>query len=71
MKQLILCLTIFVFSFSAESQQLLNFDEIKLVEKSDYDSAANKAALEAANYILATPLELTSDRAKCIQYTMR
>ncbi len=57
------------FSFA---QSLPDYSSIKLEEKADYNSTANNAALQAANYLFSTPFEKQNmDRLKSMQYIIR
>ena len=54
------------FSFS---QDLPDFDAIRLEKAGDYNAKANDAALQAAEFLLSTPLDPDNlDRLKSMQY---
>lgn len=54
------------------AQSLPDFDGIKLESKADFNTTANDAALQAANYLLTTPLEKNNiNRLKSIQFVIR
>ena len=59
----------FLASFTAFSQS--NYDSVNLKNEADY-AAANKYALEAANYLLSTPYDAKSlERLQAIQFMMK
>jgi hypothetical protein len=72
MKRLLFA-AIFCFAVCASfAQSLPDFESIQLDRKEDYDSAANQAAWQAANYLLTTPLVKDNiPRLKSIQYIIR
>jgi len=54
------------------SQNIPDYAAIKLDTKEDYNASANKAALEAANYLLSTPIDSkNTDRLKSMQYIIK
>ncbi len=72
MKKLFVTLTLGLLAHASFAQSLPNYDEIKLVVKEDYNATANDAALQAANYLLSTPLDGKNiDRLKCMQYVIK
>lgn len=55
-----------------QAQALPRYDDIKLEVKEDYTAAANQAALQAANFLLSTPMDGKSiDRLKSLQYVIK
>jgi uncharacterized protein YqkB len=72
MKTLFLGLLLGVLSPVAFAQSLPDFDAIKLEKKEDFNPAADNAALQAANYLLSTPLDKNSvDRLRAVQYVLK
>jgi len=72
MKNLFLFLLFGIAFNSSFSQNLPDYSSIKLEVKEDYNSVANNAALQAANYILATPVDKkNNDRLKSIVYVIK
>jgi hypothetical protein len=72
MKSLILLFFLGLFCKLSFAQNLPDFSSIKLDAKEDYTSTANDAALQAANYILSSPIDnKNNDRLKSIAYTIR
>jgi hypothetical protein len=72
MKTLILGLLLGVLSPVAFAQSLPDFGAIKLEKKEDFNPAADNAALQAANYLLSTPLDKNSiDRLSAAQYVLK
>lgn len=54
------------------AQSLPDFDVIKLESKEDFNTTANDAALQAANYLLSTPIEKNNiNRLKSMGYIIR
>jgi hypothetical protein len=57
---------------SVYSQNLPNYEAIKLEVKEDYNTEANNAALMASNYLLSTPMDSKSiERLKSLQYVIK
>jgi len=72
MKGLILGLVFGLLSNLSFAQTLPDFDAIKLDKKEDFDSTADIAALQAANFLLSTPVEKSNiDRLRSVQYIIR
>jgi hypothetical protein len=72
MKTLFLGLLLGVLSPVAFAQSLPDFDAIKLEKKEDFNPAADNAALQAANYLLSTPLDKNSvNRLRAVQYVLK
>lgn len=70
MKKIILALLLFSFSNSF-SQNLPDYDNIKLEQAADYKTA-EPSALQAANFLLSTPYEKNSlDRLKSLQFIIK
>ncbi|MBL7731131.1 MAG: hypothetical protein JNM88_08140 [Chitinophagaceae bacterium] len=70
-KLFILLLAVMTFAKSF-SQSLPNYDEIRLDKKEDFNATANDAALQAATYLLSTPMDANSiDRLKSLQYILK
>lgn len=59
-------------TFMAIGQSLPDFDAIPLDKKEDYNAAANDAALQAASFLLSTPIEKDNlDRLRSTQYVIK
>ncbi len=72
MKKILFLLLLSTFCKISYSQNLPDFSSIKLETKDDYNSIANSAALQAANYLFTTPFEKQNiDRLKSIQYIIK
>jgi hypothetical protein len=72
MKRLILVFILTFFCKVSFTQTLPDYSAIKLEVKEDYNSTANDAALQAANYILSTPIDNNNiDRIKSIDYVSK
>jgi hypothetical protein len=72
MKRLLFLIFLFLNVTNVFSQNLPNYDEIKLESKEDFNEAANNAALQASNYLLSTPMESNNiNRLKSIQFVIR
>lgn len=57
MKKLLLILCLSLTSFLGQAQTVLpDWDAIRLTEKEDYNAAANRAAWQAAAYLLTHPI---------------
>jgi hypothetical protein len=70
MKKIILLICFFATQHCF-SQQLPDYDNVKMEQKSDYKEA-DKVALIAANYLLATPYEKTDlSRLKSLQFIIK
>jgi hypothetical protein len=67
------CLVFLILSFNKNfAQTLPNYDEIALVAKEDFNEQANDAALQAANYLLSTPMDTKNlDRNKSLLYLLK
>ena len=69
--------TIFVLLFGilcqvTIGQTLPDFDNISLEKKEDFNSTANNAALQSANYLFSTPMEKDNiGRLKALRYIIR
>lgn len=54
------------------AQELPDFDSIPLAKKEDFNEKADQAALQASNFLLATPVETESlPRIKATQYILK
>lgn len=72
MKTIIVGLLFGLISNFSFAQTLPDFDAIKLLVKEDYSSAAEDAALQAANFLFSTPLEKNNIyRLKSLQYIIK
>jgi hypothetical protein len=72
MKQLLFSILFFFTVGNVFSQDLPKYDEIKLETKEDFNETANNAALQAANYLLSTPMESKSfDRLTSLQFILK
>ncbi|ULQ56231.1 hypothetical protein KJS94_16395 [Flavihumibacter rivuli] len=72
MKHLLFSILLFFTANKVFSQGLPKYDEIKLENKEDFNDAANNAALQAANYLLSTPMDSKSiDRLTSLQYIIK
>jgi len=61
----------FLFNLSF-AQSLPDFDAIKLDKKEDFNLTADNAALQAADFLLSTPLEKDNiNRLKSLQYIIK
>jgi hypothetical protein len=70
MKKLFALLPLFYFQTSF-SQDLPDYDNIKLIEKADY-KVAEPAVIKAATYMLSTPYEKNDvNRLKSLQFIMK
>ena len=72
MKRLFFILS-FILSFQLSfSQNLPDFDAIKLEKKEDYNNVADDAALLAARFLFITPFDNKNvNRLKLLQYIIR
>ena len=72
MKRLILVFVLGFFCKLSFAQTLPDYSTIKLETKEDYNSTANEAALQAATYILSSPIDnKNNDRLKSIVYVIK
>jgi hypothetical protein len=72
MKTLILLLFLELFCKLSFAQNLPDYSSIKLDAKEDYNSTADDAALQAANYILSSPIDNKNNgRLKSIAYVIK
>lgn len=72
MKRLIFITWLGLLSSLAFAQTLPDFDAIKLETKEDYNSIADNAALQAADFLLTTPLEKDNiSRLRSLQYIIK
>lgn len=72
MKKLSFTLLLSLSTLFCLAQSLPDFSNIKLEKKEDYNDAANKAVLTAANYLFSTPLDKNDiNRPICIGYILR
>ncbi len=72
MKRIIIGILLLLSINISFGQNLPNYDAIKLEVKEDYNTTANDAALQAANFILSTPVdENNMDRLKSMQYIFK
>lgn len=72
MKRLIFGLLLGLLSSTSFAQTLPDYDAIKLEKKEDYNSTADDAALQAANFLFSAPLEKNNiDRLKSLQYIIK
>jgi len=72
MKRLIFGLLFGLASNFSFAQTLPDLDAIKLDKKEDFNSEADDAALQAANFLLSTPVEKSNiNRLKSIQYIIK
>lgn len=72
MKSCILVFLLGIFFNVSFAQTLPDYSSIKLNAKEDFNSTANDAALQAANYILSSPIDnKNNDRLKSLSYIIR
>lgn len=72
MKKLILGLLFGLLSLNLFAQDLPDFASINLEKSEDFNAAADNAALQASNYLLATPLEKDNiNRLSCLQFIIK
>lgn len=72
MKRLFFICLIGLISTTSFAQSLPDFDAIQLNVKEDYDSVADNAALQAANYLFDTPMEKNNiNRLKSLRFIIR
>jgi hypothetical protein len=72
MKRIFFGLLSGVLCLASFSQTLPDFESIRLERKEDFNSTADSAALQSANFLLSTPLEKDNiDRLKSIQYIIK
>lgn len=72
MKRLFFICLIGLISTNSFTQSLPDFDAIQLNVKEDYDSVADNAALQAANYLFDTPMEKNNiNRLKSLRFIIR
>ena len=72
MKKLFFVLLFGLFSNISFTQNLPDFDAIKLDKKEDFNSAADDAALQASNFLFSTPFERDNlDRLNSLQYIIK
>jgi hypothetical protein len=72
MKRLLFGLLFGLVANISFAQNLPDFDAIKLEKKEDYDSVADGAALQAADYLFSTPMEKNSlDRLVSLRYIIK
>lgn len=72
MKKLLFALLFALVANISLAQNLPDYDAIKLENKEDYDSAAEAAALQAADFLFSTPMEKNSlDRLQSLAYIIK
>ena len=72
MKKLIFITLLGVFSTLTFAQTLPDFEAIKLETKEDYNETADLAALQAADFLLSTPMEKNNiNRLRALQYIIK
>lgn len=72
MKKLIFGLLFGLLSNISFAQNLPDFDAINLEKKEDFNSTADNAALQTADFLLSTPLVKNNiDRLKSLQYIIK
>jgi hypothetical protein len=72
MKKITLLLFTIAAFLTSYSQDLPDFDAIKLEVKEDFNENANNAALQAANYIFSIPVEKkNATRRQCALYMIK
>lgn len=72
MKKIMLVLAFFFALNQLQAQQTLNYDDIKLEKKEDFNDQANSAALQASSYLLSTPLGMENPgRQQSLTYLIK
>ncbi len=72
MKQFMIAVIFGLLAQFSFAQTLPDFDGIPLEKKEDFNATADNAALQAANFLLNTPLEKNNlDRLKSMQYVIK
>lgn len=72
MRKFIFTLAVCIIATRSHAQSLPDLDGIKLDAKSDFNETAEKAVMQASDYLLTTPLEKGNiDRLKATRYVLR
>jgi hypothetical protein len=72
MKHTLFLILVLITLSSGFSQELPNYEAIKLETKDDYNETSNNAALHASNYLFSTPVNSKSlDRLRSLQFIIK
>jgi hypothetical protein len=72
MKKITFVFLLLLFGQLSFGQSLPDFSSLKLEKREDFNAAANEAALQAANYILSSPVDnKNNDRLLSVVYVIK